>query len=437
MWPFRKRVAEEQRALTSIPGYWPESGVSPSAVASVNRSLSLAPVFAAARLLADSLASLPPILYTRDRNGIPRKQPTPLLFSKPSIHGTLYDWLFRAVISMALQGDAIGLITARDYHQFPTMIEWLNPDQVATFDGKPYGPGSYMDPMWWWWGRRVDPKNLLHIPWFTLPYRVRGLSPIGAYQLTTNIGIGAQEYSANWFGQGGVPPGTFQNKERVVDTKDADEITSRLTARLQTRKPLVYGSDWIYTPIAIKPNEAEFVQTMQLTATHVAIIYGIPPSKLAGLTGHSMTYATTEMNNIDFLTHCLRPWITRLEYALTRCFPTGYFVKFDTSELLRVDAETRASIDNLSLGYQNQGWRTVDEVRASRDLPPLPKQPASATDASAKSGDSGNGGAPTPVSDANHALSGTRSGHQAVVELLSFRNRWQNAYVAQDFQRPN
>jgi HK97 family phage portal protein len=364
---------EEQRSITSIPGYWPEIGSSGQAVASVSRALSLAPVVAAARLIADMVASLPPVLYTRDKRGIPRRQPTPSLFAQPSIHGTLYDWLFRAAFSMAVQGDAIGLVTARDYYGLPTMIEWLNPEQVATQDGKLYGPGSYMNPQWWWWGRPINPRELVHIPWFTMPWRVRGLSPIGCYQLWTNIGIGASEFSANWFGQGGVPPGVFKNAERVIDHKDADKLTARLTARLQSRQPLVIGRDWDYTAVAIKPNEAQFIETMQLTATNIAVIYGLPPEKIGGATGAPLTYNTVELNNIDLLTHSLRPWLVRFEHALTRCFPKGYFVKFDVTEMLRVDAYTQAQIDALSLGFQQRGWMDQDEVRARRDLPPLPK----------------------------------------------------------------
>lgn len=434
MWPFGARktqTKEELRALTSIDGYWPEAGAGGQAVASVSRALSLVPVFGAVRTLADDIASLTPVLYKRDNKGIPQRQPTPSLFAQPSIHGTLYDWLFRGVVSMALQGDAIGLVTAQDFYGFPTMAEWLNPEQVATEDGKLYGPGSYMNPMWWWWGRPIDPNQLIHIPWFTMPYRVRGVSPIGAYQLSTNIGIGAQEYAANWFGQGGVPPGIFKNAERTIDPADAAKITAQVTSKLQTRKPLVYGRDWDYTPIAIKPHEAEFVSTMQLTATHIAVIYGLPPNKLGGTTGGSLDYSTVELNNIDYLTHSLRPWLRRFEYAFTKCFPRGYYVKFDISEMLLLDARTRADVDSVSLGYQNLGWKDRNEVRTSYDLPPQqapthaptpsdnPKVNGSAVQSVNGSDNNGH----DKVSGSSISLSGARSGRQAYLE--TFRHRWQ------------
>lgn len=382
MWPFSNvierralKLVEEQRAITAIEGYWPDAGGGSGGqpVASVSRALACVPVFGAIRTIADLIASLTPVLYKANSKGIPERQPTPSLFAAPSIHGTLYDWLFRGSFSMGIQGDAIGLITATDYYGLPTMVEWLNPEQVATQDGKLYGPGSYTDPMWWWWGRPINPKMLIHIPWFTMPYRVRGLSPIGAYQMTTNIGIGAKEFQMNWFGQGGVPPGTFKNAERVIDPKDADLITAKVTNRLRSRKPLVFGRDWDYTPIAIKPHEAEFIATCQLTGTDIAVIYGLSPEDLGGTTGNSLTYSTVEMNNIKLLTRTLRPWLRRWEYALTKCFPRSYFVKFDYQDMLLLDAKTRAEVDSTALGFQNAGWKDRDEVRASYDLPPQNK----------------------------------------------------------------
>ena len=374
MWPF-KRAEVEQRAISQWP--WDIGGPPPYAqrAISVERCLSLVPVFSAVRLLADSIASLSPVLYKTGAHGLPVRQPDPPLFIAPSVHGTLPDWLHRAVVCMALHGDAIGIIAETSYDGWPTMVEWLDPQQVVTQDSNRFGPGSYMDPLWYWYGQALPRDRLIHVPWFTMPYRVRGLSPIAAYAATAHVGLASQDYAAQWYEQGGVPPGTFQNVKQTVSKEDADLITARITARLQTRKPLVYGADWSYTPIAVSPNEARFIETMQLTATQIATIYGIPPEKIGGTTGKSLTYSTVEMNTLDYLTFSLRPWLVRLEKAFTKLFPRGQYVKFDTSEMLRADTKTKAEIAALSLGTPSQPWLTQDEVRADYDRPPMPPPP--------------------------------------------------------------
>lgn len=420
MWPFGRR--EEQRAITENtwgPGGSDFPGPSKQ-VMDANRALSLVPVFGAARLLADSIASLPPVLFTRDAKGIPRRMPTPALFNEPSIHGTLPDWLHRMVVSMALQGDAVGLKTRYDSYGYPTMVEWLNPERIVVQDAFMSGRGSYVDPVWWWWGRLIDPRTLVHVPWFTMPYKVRGLSPIEAFRVTASTGLSAEAYADQWFDQGGVPPGTFKNSELTVSEIDADKITNRIVSKMRSRKPIVYGRDWTYEPISIKPHEAQFVETMRLTATNIAVIYGLPPHKLGGSTGDPLTYTSTEQDALDYLIFSLRPWLVRAEAALTKLFPPQFYVKFDVRELLRTDAETRAKVDQMSLGYNPPGWRTIDEVRADHDLPPMPKDqiPQLVTPA-----------APpplpkTPVLNGNNGQNSSQNGHsRSLTELMASRGR--------------
>lgn len=390
IWPFGRRgksVDEEQRAFTGWP--WDTGGPPPYIAVGVQRALSLVPVFGAARVLADNIASLKPALYTVDKEGVWQQQKTPSLFVNPSIHGTLYDWLQRAVHSMALWGDAVGYVTQRDYYGFPTMVEWLDPDQVNVQDGSQGnasynsttgvdfgtsgtdGPGSYMDPIWYWRGRRLERSDIVHIPWYTMPYKVRGLSPISAYQTIANAGLGAQDYASAWFLHGGVPPGTFRNTAQKVSKEDNDIITERVVRRLASRKPLVFGADWEYTPILLKASDAAFVEHAQLTANHIAVIYGLPAEMLGGQTGSSLTYNTVSANALNFLTFSLRPWLVKIESSLSNLFPRGTFVKFDTSELLRMDPMSKAQVDAISLGYYPPAWKTIDEVRVSNDLPPI------------------------------------------------------------------
>ena len=54
-------------------------------------------------------------------------------------------------------------------------------------------------------------------------------------------------------------------------------------------------------PIAINPQEAQFIETMKLTATNVAAIYGVPPDRVGGEKSSSLTYSTVEQDSIDFV----------------------------------------------------------------------------------------------------------------------------------------
>lgn len=353
---------------SSVTDAWTAGEVPTQGTVSQESALRLGAVFAAGRLLASNVAALP--IQTYRRTGEARERVAlPSLLVSPSVQGTRRDWIFRAMTSLIYRGNAVGLIVSRNSEDFATGLEWLNPDEVSVEDSQPYGPGSFRQPIWRWRGQVVSQEDLVHIPWFTLPNRVWGLSPIAAYASAVSTGLAAQDFSREWFDSGGVPPGTFANATQTVSQAEAEVIGKRVTAAIRKRRPIVYGKDWTYTPISISPNEAKFVETMRLTASQIAHIYGIPPEMIGGETGKSETYANVEQQSIEFVQYTLLPWLTTLESHLSELLPRGQYVKFNVDALTRPDAETRyANYEKARL----IGLLSIDEIRAMEDLPPLP-----------------------------------------------------------------
>ncbi|MET7514065.1 phage portal protein [Streptomyces sp. NPDC005480] len=358
--PFRRFGTATKRAITSLP--WSSGGPTSSAY-SEQRALSLIPVFASVRILASSVASLPVQLYRR--NGLNREPVSyiPQLLFKPAVVDDLYQWLQKCVISLALRGNAYGLITQRDDLGFPTMVEWLNPDDVWVDELHPTRPVYY------WQGREVPAADIIHIPWIVLPGKVVGLSPMAYFASTIGHGLKATEYGLSWFDNGGTPPATMKNSQKTITPQESEEISNRLSASMRSRKPLVFGSDWDFTALQVSPEESQFVETMRLNASQIAAIYGVPPTKVGGDSGGSMTYANVEQEGIDFVTFTLRPWLVLLEGRLSALMPGREFVKFNVDALLRTSLLDRYTAHGLALA---QGWRSRDEIRGLEELPPLP-----------------------------------------------------------------
>jgi hypothetical protein len=114
------------------------------------------------------------------------------------------------VTSAALQGNACGLITARDGYGYPTTVEWLPWEDMHVEDAKPWNPAKAK---FFFAGRLMDRSQLLHIPAFTVPGRTEGISPLRYFQLLIESGIDALAYGRDWYRAGGFPPGTFQNTQ--------------------------------------------------------------------------------------------------------------------------------------------------------------------------------------------------------------------------------
>lgn len=342
-----------------------------SQVVGLDNALGLPALYAGAKILADSAAQLPLHVYQRSRKGrlIPWNGPS--IFEKPSVIGTRFDWLFTAMSSLVLQGNAWGLITGRDGFGYPTGIEWLPSEYVQVEEDqdqplnpirtKVYAYGREMK----WFG---PDKELFHVKGFSTAGRVEGFSPLKMFALTIAAGQSAAEYGRTWFDSGGFPPGTFQNSEMEVDPDDAAKIRAMLVSSLRRREPLVFGRDWDYTPVTVPPAEAQFIDAMQLNATQIAAILGLPPERIGGEKG-SYTYSNQQQAALQII-ESLAPWLVRLEQAFSdSLLPRNRVTSFNTDALLRTDLLTRTQI------YQIQrtiGMLTIDEIRERENLEPYP-----------------------------------------------------------------
>lgn len=333
----------------------------------VDKALGLPALYSAARLIADSVASLPLKIYTTaGGNSLSQRYTGPSIFDMPSAMGTIYDWLFTMMSCLILHGNAWGLITGRDGYGFPTGIEWIPPELVTVIDDE-MQPWNPLRSRIYVAGRLTTRDELFHVKAFSLAGRIEGISPLRQFALTILQGVETQKYATDWFANGGFPIGTFQNNELEVDRNEANELRAMLTETLRTRQPLVFGRDWEYKPVVVPPEEAQFIQAMQLNATQIASVYGLPPDRIGGTRGDSLTYNTVEQSTLQVI-EALRPWLVRLETAFSTIIPAARYVRFNADALLKTDLQTRTSIYK---NWRDMGLRTIDELRDLEDLPPM------------------------------------------------------------------
>jgi HK97 family phage portal protein len=352
----------EQRAVSFQDVWGSGADLSPMRASSVDTALTLVPVFAATRLLADGVASLPLQTFRQAGDVRTRIEDAPLL-RDPSQQGTGYDWLHRAMTSLTLRGNAFGFITQFDAEMHARQLEWLHPDEVAVGDNR-----ATSRPRWFWRGRPIDPDRMLHVAGYTLPGQVLGLSPIAAYALTIETGLLSQQFGRDWFRNGSVPSSVLQT-EHQVNEDQATVMKERFRRATSSREPVVLGAGVEYKPISVPPNESQFLATMKATVNQIAAIYGIPPEMIGGESGSSMTYANVEQQAINFVTYTLRPYLVKLETALSTLLPRPQYVRFNVDGIVRADLKTRYEAHHIAL---KDGWKSKDEVRALEDLPPLP-----------------------------------------------------------------
>ena len=356
------RADPELRAITSLPF---DVGATTSAgsprTPTVERAVRLAPVYAAGRHIADTGATLPLAAYRRQGANRDRLENLPGLLRGLELDGRLEPWLTTCLLSLALKGNTVGLITSFDGNGTPASVVWIPLEHVAVDDTNP------ADPVWRIGGRPVARQRIVHIPWLTVPGRTLGLSPLAALAFAVGIGLDSEQYALDWYRAGGIPPGTFKNSNQRVDQEKAEAVKGRLVAAIRTRAPLVYGRDWDYNPITIAPAEAAFVDASKMSANQIAAVYGIDPTEVGGEAANSLTYANEEHRQTNRL-HNLRPYLVRVERAISRLLPERTEVKFNIDGVVRADIKSRHEVFKID---REIGLRSINELRALEDLPPV------------------------------------------------------------------
>lgn len=346
------RRATEERAITDMA--W--SKVSEPAVPGWDAALGIVPVFAAVRLIAEAVATLPLQQYRKVGS---ERQPMPLskVFEPPS--GSRLSWVQQPLVSLLMRGNAYGLLSGYDASLggMRSTATWLHPDKVRNVEG-----------IWYYNGRKVE-GDLLHIPGLSAPGSVLGVSPLTMCRQAITAGADAERFMSTWLSNRARPSMVFRNIEKALPSADAAVIKERVSSTVQSGEPFVIGKDWEVTMLGLSADDAGFVQSARLSATQVATVFGIPPQMIGGDAGSSLTYSTVELNQIQFLTNTLRPWITRLEEGFSSLLPRPHYVKFNVDAMLRVDTKTRHEVFQID---RNIGLKSIDELRALEDEQPLP-----------------------------------------------------------------
>jgi HK97 family phage portal protein len=352
----------EERAI-SYTDVWARGGdVSTISSASINTALRLAPVYSATRLLADQFAAAPLHAYRTAQDGSRgRLDRQPSLIIAPSATVSAFTWKYQAITSVLLRGNAFGLITGLDANGWPTTVEWLNPDNVDVDE-------STANPVYYYNGRLLERSSVVHIPGYVVAGSCVGASPLTAFKTVIETGLRAQDFGRDWFKNGAVPGGILKNTEQVVSAEVADVAKRRFKAATANRELFVTGSDWDYSTLSVPADEARFIETLKLTATQIANVYGVPPERVGGETGSSMTYGNREQDSLDLVTFGLRPWFVRFEEALSALMPRPQYARFNIDAIVRADLLTRYQAHEIALRI---GLETNDEGRSIEDRPPL------------------------------------------------------------------
>ena len=196
------------------------------------------------------------------------------------------------------------------------------------------------------------------------------MSPIQLHRENLGLARSAQDYGAQYFGNGGQMTGVLSS-EQPLKNEQIEVVQQSWNASRSEAGTKLLPFGFKYQRIGIPPEEAQFIQTRKFQAEEICRIFSVPPA-LVQLESQT-TYNNVEQQNLMFARHTVLPWAKRIEQELDRKLlnaferPTHYF-KFELNDLFRGDMAARSAFFTQML--QN-GVMTINEVRAQEELNPI------------------------------------------------------------------
>lgn len=370
------RIARDPRTLEDViretfGGGETESGE----YVSDERAMRCAAVYACVRVLAESVAQLPLMLYrSREDGGKDRLVDHPLyrlLHYQPNLWQTSFEFREYAMAALLLRGNFYALKNMTGPPERAKLVELLpiHPAYVSTEQDERWrlrytirfpGKGA----------QEVPEGNILHVRGLSMD-GVTGLSPISYMRESIGLSIAAEKHGARVFKNGARPGGVLTTPKTLSDEafkRLKEEWQEAFSGRNVHRTAILEeGTKW--EKMGMTNEDAQYLETRKFQRSEIAGIFRVPAHLINDL--EKATFSNIEHQSQSFVSYSLTPWLVRFEQVFWRDLLTeqekrdGLYVKFNVDGLLRGDAKSRAEALKIQRewGIINANeWRALEEM---------------------------------------------------------------------------
>ena len=336
---------------------------------SEDNALTFSAVYAAVRIISETIASIPLNVYVYDGETrvIAREHPIQkLLAHTPNTVSSSFTFRESMAANLVLHGNAYAKIEFNAAGR-PISLTPLNPmlvevkivdgEKVYVFNEKT----TYLD------------YEIIHVVGLSFN-GLTGKSPLTVAREAVAIGLAAQEYGARFYSNGANTGGIITAPGRLsIDAINRlKQSWNRANAGLgASHGTAILEEGMKYEKIGLDPEAAQFLQSRKFQVNEIARIFRIPPSYLADLE-NSSTRANVEQQAITFVRDCVTPYVRRFEVEFNRKLfredEPNYYAYFTMEGLMRGDLQGRYQAYATARQW---GWLSVNDIRDLENLNPV------------------------------------------------------------------
>lgn len=355
--------------------FWPRKTAA-GVVVDADNALEIDSVLTCVRVLAESMAALPLNLLERDGDKMVSKADKHPVYElirwQPNEEMTAYEFRIWLMVDCLIRGNGVAQVQ-RSNKGVPLALWPLEANQLslkrAPGNGRllyVYRTGSKTEAL-------LEANEVLHIRTF-MTGGLMGLSLVDKQRAMLGSAKAANDYSSEFFANGHVLTGTLD-----VPTELSEPAYNRLKEDWNEwhsgtgnrhKSPMLEGGTK-FTPIVLNHEESQLLETRKFQRSTIAGLFRVPAHMINDL--EKATFSNIEHQDLGFVKHTLRPWMTNWEQRL-RLTLLGkedretHFFKHNDRDLLRGDLPSRFAA--YGTGIQS-GFMSPNDARLIEDMNPF------------------------------------------------------------------
>lgn len=343
-----------------------ESGI----VVSDENAWNFTAVWAAIRILSESVAQLPLSVYESDKLGnkslAANHQIFNLLHRQPNANMTTYTFVQKCMIDLLTRGNSFVYIE-RNGGARPVQLLPLNAKDVRLVEneGEIYYELNE--------GGLVDSQDILHFKVMSKDGLI-GTSPVDVGASAIGYGLALEKYGNSYFGNGAKVSGVLSTDRHL-----SDEAIARLKVSFKenyssiqdANKTMVLEEGLKFQQISLSNEASQFLNSREFSITEIARLFNLPPHLLRDLTKSSFNNISEQSR--EFVQYSLMPYLVMMESEMnSKLFRKNEAGKVETKFV--VNALLRGTPKDRSEYYRtmlNIGAMSIDEIRKYEELPTI------------------------------------------------------------------
>jgi HK97 family phage portal protein len=318
--------------------------------------------FCAVSLISDTISTLPVDAFIRVDGERKPYRPRPAWVDQPDVDTTRQAHYGAVVSSLLVFGNSYTRVF-RDNKGDVVNLVVLDPTKMevrrSAIGKKIFVYADEPKPL--------NSDEIIHIIDLATPGSLTGLSRVDKLKDALGVATALQSYAARFFDQGSTTNGIIEYPGELTaeEAKDLREgFDSRHRGYKKAHKTGVLSGGAKYVQTTVPNDQAQFLDSRRFAVEEIARAFNIPLHML-GIPG-TASYASVEQNNLQFISHTLRPILEKLEWAYSRVLPSTAFIKFNFSALLRGDLQSRYQAYSIAT---QAGFKSINEIKKLEDEP--------------------------------------------------------------------